>query len=167
MMKSLRNKPQQLHPFRSIALSRKLSETAVADEYCAKITCFTSSSKSNISITDQITRACRLINVPFTLKELEIALASCNTKSSPGPDGVAYCALTHLGERARCLLLDFYNKSWDSGTIPNEWKVARVLPILKPGKSPLDINSYRPIALSSCIGKIMEKNGAYADRMGP
>ncbi|XP_064485178.1 uncharacterized protein LOC135397505 [Ornithodoros turicata] len=32
-----------------------------------------------------------------------------------------------------------------------------VVPILKPGKSPHNIDSFRPIALTSCVGKVMER----------
>lgn len=32
-----------------------------------------------------------------------------------------------------------------------------MVPLLKPGKSPLYLLSYCPVALASCIGKLMEK----------
>ncbi|GBO43055.1 RNA-directed DNA polymerase from mobile element jockey [Araneus ventricosus] len=39
---------------------------------------------------------------------------------------------------------------------PNVWKSAIVVPILKPGKSPYDPGSYRPISLLSALSKIAE-----------
>lgn len=97
------------------------------------------------------------LDVNFSATELSMALASCRSSSAPGPDGIRYATLAHLGEVALNHLTSIYNSSWESSFIPCDWKVARVLTILKPGKSPLDINSYRPIAPSSCLGKVMEK----------
>ncbi len=43
------------------------------------------------------------------------------------------------------------------------WKHAIIVPILKPGKNPSDPSSYRPIALTSQLCKIMER--IITDRM--
>jgi ribonuclease HI len=37
------------------------------------------------------------------------------------------------------------------------WKQGVICPILKPGKDPTEVKSYRPITLLSCIGKLMER----------
>ena len=50
-----------------------------------------------------------------------------------------------------------FNRIWDSGQLPAVWKQAIIVPILKPGKNPSDPSSYRPIALTSHLGKIMER----------
>ncbi|GBM21403.1 putative RNA-directed DNA polymerase from transposon X-element [Araneus ventricosus] len=39
---------------------------------------------------------------------------------------------------------------------PNQWKIAIVAPILKPGKNSKDPSSYRPISLLSSLSKIAE-----------
>lgn len=41
--------------------------------------------------------------------------------------------------------------------MPKAWKEAVVIPIRKPGKDPSKPTSYRPIALTSSICKIMER----------
>jgi len=41
--------------------------------------------------------------------------------------------------------------------IPHSWKEGLVLPILKPGKDPASVQSYRPITLLSCMAKLMER----------
>lgn len=43
--------------------------------------------------------------------ELDAALFSLKMSSSPGPDGVTYSALVHLGPHARTKLLKFYNNT--------------------------------------------------------
>lgn len=98
-----------------------------------------------------------LMDELFTMHELISALASVNLLSSPGADGVTYSALRYLGGNALRQLLTFYNKSWETGRVEASWKLGRLAAVLKPGKPPTDINSYRPIALLSYIGKVMEK----------
>ncbi|KAL0859177.1 hypothetical protein ABMA27_011001 [Loxostege sticticalis] len=58
--------------------------------------------------------------------------------------------------RAKVYFLNLVNSFFDQGTIPDIWKQQIVIPIPKPGKDPLDHNSYRPIALSSVLLKVME-----------
>ncbi|XP_048000273.1 collagen alpha-1(I) chain-like [Leguminivora glycinivorella] len=42
------------------------------------------------------------------------------------------------------------------GEIPEDWKTQIIIPLLKPAKNPEDASSYRPIALSATMGKILE-----------
>jgi hypothetical protein len=53
-------------------------------------------------------------------------------------------------------MLDTFNKSWKKGVCPQSWKDAMIVPILKPGKSQGQLDFYRPIALTSCLAKVME-----------
>jgi len=64
--------------------------------------------------------------------------------------------IQHLSKRSTRILLDLYNRVW-TGQIPQDWRHAIIMPILKPGKDPQDISSYRPISLTSAVGKVMEK----------
>jgi potassium voltage-gated channel Eag-related subfamily H protein 8 len=54
-------------------------------------------------------------------------------------------------------ILKLYNNIWAAGSLPKAWKHAIVLPFIKPGKDPTSPNSYRPIALTSALCKIMER----------
>lgn len=65
--------------------------------------------------------------------------------------------LKHLGERSLLKLLKVFNKVWKEGKLPVAWKEAVVIPIRKPGKDPSKPASYRPIALTSTLCKIMER----------
>ena len=42
-------------------------------------------------------------------------------------------------------------------SFPSTWRKATVIPISKPGMDPLNPNNYHPIALTSCLCKIMER----------
>lgn len=47
-------------------------------------------------------------------------------------------------------------KIWMEGIIPKIWKKAVVILIVKPGKDSTNPGSYRPIALTSNLCKLME-----------
>ena len=93
----------------------------------------------------------------LTLNELQTVLRQLKTKKSPGPDGANNEMLTHLGNSAMCKLLDIYNHSWTQGLLPQIWREAVMIPIHKKGKDPKKAASYRPISLTSCVGKTMER----------
>ena len=54
-------------------------------------------------------------------------------------------------------ILSLFNKVWKEGKVPRSWKEAIITPIRKPGKDHIKSINYRPIALTSHIGKIMER----------
>ena len=41
--------------------------------------------------------------------------------------------------------------------MPVNWRRAVIIALLKDGKDPKDITSYRPISLVSCMSKLLEK----------
>ena len=92
----------------------------------------------------------------LTLNEIQAALRHLKAKKSPGPDAITNEMLTHLGNKATCKLLEIFNHSWATGTLPQTWREATMIPILKKGKDPKQA-SYRPISLISCVGKTMER----------
>ena len=94
-------------------------------------------------------------NKEFTMSELLAALHS-RKNSSPGPDQLPYPLISHLPHSELTKLLLFYNYIWNS-TLPCQWKHSIVVPILKPGKIATATSSFRPIALTNCLCKIMEK----------
>jgi ribonuclease HI len=95
-------------------------------------------------------------NNNFNLYELKTALNKTH-KTSCGPDGVSYSMLKNLSHDSLNNLLYLYNRIWTEHTFPASWRMATIIPILKPGKNATDPMSYRPIALTSCMGKVLEK----------
>ena len=55
------------------------------------------------------------------------------------------------------LLLPIFNKVFSTGTFPLQWLSSLVLSFPKPGKSPAHEKNFRPISLTSCVGKLLEK----------
>ncbi|KAJ0169404.1 hypothetical protein K1T71_014991 [Dendrolimus kikuchii] len=95
------------------------------------------------------------MNNDFTYNELCGALDHLRD-SSPGIDSIPYSFITKSTEPIKLFFLKLINIIFETGYIPHSWKTQIIIPILKPGKDPLDPNSYRPIALSSVLAKIME-----------
>ncbi|XP_044745203.1 uncharacterized protein LOC123307066 [Coccinella septempunctata] len=62
----------------------------------------------------------------------------------------------HLPPSAKSDLIQIYNNCLRSGSIPEDFQNVLILPILKKSKPPNLPSSYRPIALSPCIVKILE-----------
>ena len=74
------------------------------------------------------------------------------------PDKIHYQFLKHLPESSLRVLLRAFNKIWQTGQIPSSWQEATIIiPIPKPGKDHSNPTNYRPIALTSCICKTMER----------
>lgn len=95
-------------------------------------------------------------NRPLTMSELKTALKKSNT-SAAGPDGIYYQFLTRLPQACLNIVLQILNNIWISGHFPPSWKEAEIIPIPKPNRDSSDPNNYRPIALTSCLCKTMER----------
>jgi len=95
-------------------------------------------------------------NNAFTLEELRACLSDTG-RTAPGPDKISYEILRHLPEQSLAVLLDIYNRIWTTQEFPASWSLATVIPIPKPGKDHTDPTNYRPISLTSCLCKLMEK----------
>ena len=95
-------------------------------------------------------------NQPFSLSELtDCIMKSHNT--AVGPDEIHYEFLKQLPSCSLDFLLQAFNEVWVSGKFPTSWKQATIIPIPKPGKDNTDPSNYRPIALTSCLCKTLER----------
>ena len=95
-------------------------------------------------------------NKEFSSSEYTSALNKCRN-SAAGPDDIYYEMLKNMHHSASKLLLKIFNEIWRLGQIPQVWKEAIIIPIAKHGKDPSSADNYRPISLTSCVGKLLEK----------
>jgi ribonuclease HI len=93
----------------------------------------------------------------FTNAELIFALNQSNEGSAEGADGVSARFILKAGAVAQDFFLECCNRSFREGFCPQSWRDAVIVPILKEGKPAGHIDSYRPISLTSCLGKVMER----------
>ena len=81
------------------------------------------------------------INTAITVQELSSAIQALSVGKATGPDNVPNEFLHRLPDPLILLLLNVFNASWLSGTFPSVWRRAITIPILKPGKDPLEVSS--------------------------
>lgn len=97
-----------------------------------------------------------VMNRNFTLAELKIAISSLKPGKSAGPDNIFPEFLSHLGNMALETFLKLANLTLNN-TVPDLWRKAEIIPILKKGKPSSEVKSFRPISLTSCCCKLTER----------
>ena len=135
-------------------LAETFAEKSSPTNYSPKFRKF-QNSKENVKLNFKSDNT-EQYNKDFTLKELKKALQKCHN-TAVGNDDIHYQFLKHLPIRSLDCLLRIFNQVWKTGILPDSWKEAIVIPIPKPGKDSSDPANYRPIALTSCICKTMER----------
>ncbi len=93
----------------------------------------------------------------LSIEELVDAVQSMNSGKAPGPDGLPVEIYKTFSKRLMPYLLEMYTESYETGILPPSLRSALNTLVLKPGKSPTDRASYRPISLMSCDTKILCK----------
>ena len=83
-------------------------------------------------------------------------ISAWNCKNSSGPDGIPISLLKLANHSIASSLSMLFNKSISSGTVPDEWKLANIIPVPKSHHFS-SLENYRPISLLSIPGKILEK----------
>ena len=95
-------------------------------------------------------------NKEFTFRELTDAIHDSGS-TSVGPDKVHYDFFRHLNDQQLTQMLLLFNYIWSRDVFPASWRHSYIVPILKPGKDCTQVSSYRPIQLTSCVSKLMER----------
>lgn len=80
-----------------------------------------------------------------------------NIKKAPGYDQINPKILKELPKKAMIHLTHIYNAILRTEYVPKQWKRAQVIMLLKPGKPPEQVTSYRPISLLPSLSKLFEK----------
>lgn len=90
------------------------------------------------------------------VKELGFILKSRNNKKSAGNDRLAMFLIKKIPISLKKILFIIFNNMYNKAFIPDFWKQAKVGPILKPSKNPMNPTSYRPISLINNLSKVYE-----------
>ena len=105
----------------------------------------------------------RLLDRPIVLAEVLKVVRDLKTGKASGPDEVHNVLLKKLPKKAWEELVKTFNACLREGVHPRVWNRANVVPVPKPGKKLDRPAHFRPIAVSSCLGRVLEK--VFSDRL--
>ena len=95
--------------------------------------------------------------IPLTEAELLRSICQMRSKKAAGHDEIGNEMLMNLGENGKAALLSLFNSSLRDKITPVDWKKATIIPIPKPGKDTSQVGAFRPISLTCCTSKLMER----------
>lgn len=93
----------------------------------------------------------------FTPTQIRKMADKLRTRKAPGRDGITGQLIKELPRKGFVLLTYLFNAVVRLQYIPKEWKTAKVILLLKPGKPSDQPQSYRPISLLPVMSKLFEK----------
>ena len=82
-------------------------------------------------------------------------LGRLKTGKAPGPDGIQDFVLKNLSKIIAPALCAIFKLSYQMGDVPEDWRLANVVPVYKKGDK-ADPENYRPISLTCITCKMME-----------
>ena len=94
-------------------------------------------------------------DVDITVSVVKKKLSELRPSSAAGPDGIHPRVLQEAADSLAPQLSRLFRESLDTGILPQDWKVANVVPIFKKGNKD-DPGNYRPVSLTSIPCKVIE-----------
>ena len=95
-------------------------------------------------------------DIEFTPTKVECLLKKLNSNKACGPDAIHGKILKKCAASLSTPLSLLFSLSYNTGSIPKEWKMANIVPVHKKGSKD-DIENYRPISLTSLVMKTLER----------
>lgn len=90
--------------------------------------------------------------------EVREAISTLKAAGAPDNAGVTPKFMKWLGEDAVVALTRVFTQILKApARIPADWKQATFIPLAKPGKDPRDLNSFRPVSITSQVGRLCER----------
>ena len=94
---------------------------------------------------------------PVSAEYVQQLLVDLDVGKSQGQDDIHPWLLKAAADRLSCSLAELFNCSLRTGTVPGDFKLANITPILKPKQDSFLAASYRGISLLSVLSKLLEK----------
>ena len=119
----------------------------------------TNVSRARVNVGGVYNGKCKLIvqNRNFmTENDVKICLGELKNKKCEGFDRIPVCMLLDASVKILPPMANLFNAIYQTCKIPDQWKVANIIPIFKKG-SKVQIENYRPIANLCSASKVFEK----------
>ena len=97
-----------------------------------------------------------MTGLTISTSEVVEILRNLDTNKAAGPDEIPARILKKTAEKIAASLAEFCNKSLLLETLPEEWKLANVVPVYKK-ENKEHVENYRPVSLLSVVSKVMER----------
>ena len=97
-----------------------------------------------------------LSEIYVTLDDVIDQIKSLDTSKSYGPDLISPKLLKEGGIPLAQSICDLFNMSLRLCKVPQQWKMANIVPIHKKDEKN-NVENYRPVSLLSTVGKVMER----------
>lgn len=117
--------------------------------YTARIKTHNTAARSTVVVGEQMS------GIMIDQRGIEAAIKSLNASKSTGPDGLSPALLSLCPREISKYLCIIFAKSLEEISLPDDWKLANVVPVHKGGPRSSVLN-YRPISLTSVACKILE-----------
>ena len=115
---------------------------------------FTKENLTSIPVLDSTTYP-EMPSISITNNGVYKLLDSINPNKAQGPDELPARVLKEAASEIIPILTEIYNKSLQTGIVPDDWRNANISPIFKKGEKHIAGN-YRPVSLTSICCKHME-----------
>ena len=140
-----------------IPVARGLAAQSFGRHFCDKIRC--NIKKAKVDINGIYNGKNKLIVLPrnfMSIKDVEKCMSDLNSKTCEGFDRIPVCAIYDARATLLSPMTALFGKIYNTSTIPEQWKVAKIILIFKKGNKN-EIENYRPIANLCSASKILEK----------
>ena len=124
------------------------------NEYFGSV--FTRENLKNFSCQNSEPCVEKIDNIRFDKVVIKQFINELNVNKAMGADNIHSRLLREGVDSISTALEKIFTRSLAYGEIPNDWKIANVVPIFKKGKKEEPAN-YRPVSLTSVVGKIFER----------
>ena len=137
--------------YEGLTANEPLAKANMFNQYFYKQFSEPSCYETNIEFDNDFT-----FNIDFSAPRVKLLLDNLDINKAQGPDAISGAVLKNCSETLAYPLSILFNLSYNTGYIPQEWKLANVVPVHKKDDKNKVIN-YRPISLTSLVMKVFER----------
>ena len=110
--------------------------------------------QQNVEIEELEQTTDQILNAQFTFDEIKTMINKLKSGKAAGIDKIIAELLKNLDDDTVIILVNIFNKIFDSGEFPEEWALGIIVILFKGGERN-DLNNNRGITLLSIVGKLL------------